>query len=75
MHRRPFLLGLVALPLAACATVPSAPPDRGQPITLVSAFQGHRTGTGHFRVWLTGDERRFTARLNGTVSGPLAPAR
>jgi hypothetical protein len=70
MHRRPFLLGLFAMPLAACATVPVAPPDRGQPITLTSAFQGRRTGAGHFRVWLTGEERRFTARLNGTVTGP-----
>ncbi len=69
MHRRPFLLGLFTLPLAACATVPTPPPDRGAPITLVSAFQGRRTGTGHFRVWATGDERRFTARLNGTVTG------
>lgn len=74
MHRRPFLLGLLTLPLAACATVPTPPPDRGAPITLVSAFAGRRTGEGHFRVWLTGEERRFTARLNGTVTGK-APAR
>jgi hypothetical protein len=69
MHRRPFLLGLLSLPLAACATEPATPTDRGPAITLVSAFRGRRTGTGHFRVWLTGDERRFTARLNGTVTG------
>ena len=70
MQRRTLLLGLAALPLAACATAPAPPTDRGPPITLVSAFQGRTTGRGHFRVWLTGDERRFTARLNGTVTGP-----
>lgn len=69
MQRRTLLLGLAALPLAACATTPAAPPTAGPPITLVSAFTGRTTGRGHFRVWLTGDERRFTARLNGTVKG------
>jgi hypothetical protein len=69
MQRRTLLLGLAALPLAACASIPTAPTVNGPPITLVSAFQGRRTGRGHFRVWLTGDERRFTARLNGTVTG------
>lgn len=70
MLRRTLLLGLAALPLAACATTPAAPPTAGPPITLISAFRGRTTGRGHFRVWLTGDERRFTARLNGTVRGP-----
>lgn len=70
MQRRSFLLGLSALPLAACAAIPAPPVEQGPPITLVTAFQGRTTGRGHFRVWLTGDERRFTARLNGTVTGP-----
>lgn len=69
MQRRTLILGLVALPLAACASAPQPPQDPGPPITLVSAFRGRTTGRGHFRVWLTGDERRFTARLNGTVKG------
>ncbi|MGL4236504.1 DUF3833 family protein [Tabrizicola sp.] len=69
MQRRTLLLGLAALPLSACASTPALPPRAGPPITLVSAFQGRTTGSGHFRVWLTGDERRFTARLNGTVTG------
>jgi Protein of unknown function (DUF3833) len=69
MQRRPFLLGLFALPLAACATIPVAPPQRGTALTLVSAFQGRTTGTGVFKVFLTGAERRFTAALNGTVRG------
>jgi hypothetical protein len=70
MQRRTLLLGLAALPIAACATVPVPPTEQGPPITLVSAFKGRTTGRGHFRVWVTGDERRFTARLNGTVKGP-----
>jgi hypothetical protein len=70
MQRRTLLLGLAALPLAACAASPAAPPVSGPSITLVSAFQGRTTGRGHFRIWLTGDERRFTARLNGSVTGP-----
>lgn len=70
MQRRTLLLGLAALPIAGCAPTPAPPADPGPPITLVSAFKGRTTGRGHFRVWLTGDERRFTARLNGTVTGP-----
>ena len=62
-------MGLAAAPLGACASVPTAPASKGPDLTLVSAFQGRSTGSGHFRVWLTGDERRFTARLNGTVTG------
>jgi hypothetical protein len=69
MHRRSLILGLAALPLAACASSPRPPATPGPAITLVSAFQGRTTGRGHFRVWLTGDERRFTAKLNGTVTG------
>jgi hypothetical protein len=69
MLRRSLLLGLAALALSACASVPAPPTDPGAPITLVSAFQGRSTGRGHFRIWLTGDERRFKARLNGKVTG------
>ncbi|MEI6097639.1 MAG: DUF3833 family protein [Alphaproteobacteria bacterium] len=67
--RRMILLGAISLALAACASTPPAPPPPTEPITLISAFQGHRTGTGQFRVWLTGDQRRFTAVLNGRVKG------
>jgi hypothetical protein len=69
MQRRTLLLGLAALSLSACAATPTPPVTTGDPITLVSAFEGRTTGRGHFRVWLTGDERRFTAKLKGTVTG------
>lgn len=71
MQRRSVLLGLLSVPLAGCASVPPAPApgQQGPAITLVSAFAGRKRGEGHFRVWLTGDERRFTARLNGHVAG------
>jgi hypothetical protein len=69
MQRRTLLLALAAVPLAGCASTPTPPAVPGPPITLVSAFRGRTTGQGHFRIWLTGDERRFTARLNGSVSG------
>lgn len=69
MNRRTLLLGFAAVLLGACTSAPSAPASKGADLTLVSAFQGRSTGTGHFRVWLTGEERRFTAQLNGTVTG------
>lgn len=74
MNRR-FLLsgGMLAggLALVGCATVPRAPTAIAAPLTLVDAFAGRSTGTGLFRVWLTGDQRRFTAQLNGTVTGAV----
>ena len=69
MTRRFILMSAMALALAACASAPPAPIVATTPLTLISAFQGHRVGTGQFRIWLTGAERRFTATLNGTVSG------
>ena len=57
------------LALSACASMPSAPTKDRPPVTLVSAFAGRKTGQGHFRVWLTGAERRFDAALAGRVSG------
>jgi hypothetical protein len=67
LTRRSLLLAPVAL--VACSGTPAAPPEDGRaPITLVGAFAGQRTGQGHFRVWLTGAERRFTARLAGRVT-------
>jgi hypothetical protein len=78
MNRR-FLLGggviASALALVGCASVPPAPKAPAAPLTLVGAFEGASTGTGLFKVWLTGDQRRFTARLNGTVTGDLGARR
>lgn len=68
MDRRLFLLS--GLALAGCAAVPNAPKGV-KPLTLVDAFAGRSTGAGHFKVWLTGDERRFTAHLNGRVTGNM----
>ncbi len=67
MDRRLFLAGVLSL--AGCATVPPAPKSPATPLTLVDAFAGRSTGTGLFQVWMTGDQRSFTARLNGTVTG------
>lgn len=66
MDRRLFLLGTLAL--AGCSTMPPAPTLKGPPLTLDQAFVGRKTGNGVFRVWLTGQERRFTARLNGRLT-------
>lgn len=66
--RRTFIVGAGALLLAGCASAPPDPIPPTVPVTLTEAFVGRSTGTGLFRVWLTGDERRFTARLNGTLS-------
>lgn len=67
--RRLFLAGASTLGFGACSSAPASPPGPTEPVTLVSAFQGKRTGNGLFRIWLTGAERRFTARLGGSVTG------
>jgi len=68
LTRRAFGLG-TACSLAACATVPASPTGEVAPITLDQAFVGRSIGAGVFRVDLTGDERRFTARLAGHLEG------
>lgn len=67
MTRRSVLLGAAAL--AGCTTLPNSPAGEVLPITLDSAFAGRANGVGLFRVDLTGSERRFSARLNGTLRG------
>lgn len=67
--RRLFLAGAITLGLSACSSTPASPVGPTEPVTLVSAFEGQRTGKGLFRIWLTGAERRFTARLDGRVTG------
>ena len=67
--RRFALLGAFALALSGCASAPPAPKEPIRPVDLVSAFQGHRVGQGQFRIWLTGEERKFSAVLNGRVTG------
>ncbi len=66
--RRTFLLG-APVALTACARTPASPPPPLPPITLEDAFAGRAVGAGVFRVWLTGQERRFTARLDGRLEG------
>lgn len=66
MDRRTLLLG--ALALGGCASMPPSPAPGGLSVTLDQAFVGRKTGTGLFRIYLTGSERRFTAKLNGTLS-------
>ena len=66
LDRRTFVLG--ALALGGCASAPPSPPPGGPSLTLDRAFLGRKTGAGVFRVYLTGSERRFTAKLNGTLS-------
>lgn len=67
LSRRSLILGTAAL--AACSRLPASPTPPLQPITLEEAFAGRATGAGLFRVYLTGSERRFTARLNGRLQG------
>lgn len=67
LTRRSLILGTCAL--AACSRVPAAPTGPLAPITLDQAFVGHSIGAGLFRIDLTGDERRFTARLDGRLEG------
>lgn len=67
--RRILVLGAPAFALGACARSPASPPPPLRPITLENAFVGRAVGAGVFRVWLTGQERRFTARLNGRLEG------
>lgn len=67
LSRRSILIGPVAL--AACSALPPSPEGARAPITLERAFVGRKIGAGLFRVDITGDERRFTARLNGRLEG------
>ena len=70
IDRRMFVAGLCALPLAGCATSPSAPNSQNlKAITLVDAFEGRKTGSGVFKVPVAGVTRSFTAKLNGTLKG------
>ncbi|MFN3846541.1 MAG: DUF3833 family protein [Paracoccaceae bacterium] len=62
MDRRLFLTG--ALALGGCAS----PTVATRPVTLDQAFVGRKRGAGVFRVWLTGEERRFRAHLDGLLS-------
>ncbi|MFN7224642.1 MAG: DUF3833 family protein [Paracoccaceae bacterium] len=66
MDRRLFLTG--ALALGGCASVPASPTVATRPVTLDQAFVGRKRGAGVFRVWLTGEERRFRAHLDGRLS-------
>lgn len=66
LDRRAFVVGAFAL--GGCAHVPPSPAPGGRAITLEQAFLGRKTGVGVFRISLTGSERRFTAKLNGTLS-------
>ena len=69
LSRRTALALLAGAPLAACATVPPDPAEPTLPLTLVEAFEGRTVGQGVFRAPLAGIERRFTADLNGRLSG------
>lgn len=69
LSRRGALGLLAALPLAACATVPSVPDTPTVPVTLVDAFRGRTVGRGIFVAPIVNSERRFTARLNGRLRG------
>lgn len=65
--RRFFILGTASL--TACSRLPDSPAEPLAPITLDRAFARRAVGAGVFRVDLTGDERRFRARLDGRLRG------
>ncbi len=67
LSRRSLILGSLAL--GACSRVPPSPEGPLRPIRLEDAFVGRSTGSGVFRVTLTGSERRFRADLDGRLEG------
>jgi hypothetical protein len=67
--RRALILGAAAAALTGCATRPDSPAGTPPPITLDSAFAGRAIGAGVFRIDLTGQERRFRARLDSRLVG------
>ena len=67
LTRRAVILGAAAL--VGCARVPADPEGDLPPISLDTALVGRLRGAGVFRIDLTGAERRFTADLNGTLTG------
>lgn len=69
LTRRAALTGMLALTVAGCATTPPSPATSAGPLTLTQAFVGRTAGAGLFTIPLTGEERRFTAQLNGTLKG------
>ncbi len=69
--RRAFIALAAALPLAACATVPSVPEAATAPLTLVEAFRGRTMGRGLFTAPIINSRRGFTARLDGRLAGDV----
>lgn len=67
LTRRSLILGGIAL--TGCARVPASPTGERGSLTLEQAFVGRLRGRGLFRVDLTGDERRFSADLDGRLTG------
>jgi hypothetical protein len=70
LTRRSLIALGAVLPFAACSTVPPGPASPvGEPLTLVEAFRGRTIGRGLFSAPIIRSERRFTAVLNGQLTG------
>ena len=65
----PLVVVITSALLAGCTRPPAPDASVSQSFTLERDLAGSNTASGRFRNRLTGEERAFTARLNGRWDG------